>query len=110
MFDLDHIFTYHKPNASQLVKYTDLRDAANEFAKVIIKCTPKGADQSAAIRKVREAVMTANAAIALEGKLTIEETVAQELADMLADLPTQTGEPINVRINPETGLMMDYDT
>jgi hypothetical protein len=34
------------------------------FAETIIRNTPPGSDQSAAIRKVREAVMTANAAIA----------------------------------------------
>ena len=110
MFDLDHIFTYQRPTAEQVVLYTDLRDAAHEFAKVIVKCTPQGADQAAAIRKVREAVMTANAAIALDGKLHIEETVAQEVKEileevqnthrtMLSDLPTQTGKAINVYID-----------
>jgi len=38
-----------------------------ELALVILEHTPPSADQSAAIRKVREAVMTANASIACGG-------------------------------------------
>jgi len=72
--DLDHIFTYHPPTGSyQIEHYTTLRQAAHEFAKVIVAHTPAGPDQSAAIRKVREAVMTANAAIALGGRIHVEE-------------------------------------
>jgi hypothetical protein len=67
--DLDHIFKYHAPKEGQTDKYVELRDAAKAFAEVIVKNTPECADQSAAIRHVREAVMTANAAIALEGRL-----------------------------------------
>lgn len=69
-FDLDNIFMYHPPKDDDTVKtYQVLREAAKEFASIIIEHTPAGADQSAAIRKVREAVMTANAAVALEGRL-----------------------------------------
>lgn len=67
--DLDHIFKYHPPTEEQTVSYEILRAAAKEFAREILRCTPAGADQSAAIRKVREALMTANASIALGGKL-----------------------------------------
>jgi len=63
---LDNWFTYHAPTKEQVERYTELRDAAHVFAAVIMKNTPASADQSAAIRKVREAVMTANAAIACE--------------------------------------------
>jgi len=70
--DLEHIFTYHAPEKEDIEKYAVLRNAAKEFAEAIIKNTPKGADQTAAIRKVREAVMTANAAIALKGRLNNE--------------------------------------
>jgi len=37
------------------------------FAQAILMDTPSGPDQTTAIRKVREAVMTANAAIACGG-------------------------------------------
>lgn len=69
-FDLDHIFTFHAPsNSSETRKYEMIREAAKNFAQVIVDMTPPGPDQSTAIRRIREAVMTANAAIALEGRL-----------------------------------------
>lgn len=64
--DVTHMFTYHPPKPEQIPKYTELREAAETFAQTILRLTPGCADQTAAIRKVREAVMTANAAIALE--------------------------------------------
>jgi hypothetical protein len=64
--DIDHMFKYHSPKPEQIPKYEELREAARVFAQTILKVTPGCADQTAAIRKVREAVMTANAAIALE--------------------------------------------
>lgn len=68
-FDLDHIFKYHAPTTETLVAYTAIRDAAKVFATVLIEHTPEGADQAAALRLVREASMTANAAVALGGRL-----------------------------------------
>lgn len=65
---LDDLFTYHAPTPDQVEHYTALRDAARTFAGVIVRHTPPSADQSAAMRKLRECVMTANAAIALGGK------------------------------------------
>lgn len=62
---LKHTFTYHRPNSVQQAKYALIRDAALEFSRVLVANTPASADQTAAVRKVREAVMTANAAIAL---------------------------------------------
>lgn len=62
--DLDHQFVYHPPTPDQIPLYGELREAARQFAHVVNRCCPDGADKSAAIRKIREAVMTANAAIA----------------------------------------------
>lgn len=67
--DIEHVFKYHAPTPEQLPKYERLRAAAKAFAQVIEEETPPCADQSAALRHVREAVMTANASIALGGKL-----------------------------------------
>jgi len=67
-FDLDHIFKYHSPTDEQLPKYEAIRAAAKVFAAVVIENTPRSADQTAAIRLLREAVMTANASIALGGR------------------------------------------
>lgn len=72
MFDLEHMFTHHAPTPEKLEQYRELRTAAKGFAAAIVAHTPPGADQSAALRHVREAVMTANAAIALDGRLTFE--------------------------------------
>jgi len=68
MIDIDSLFTYHAPTEHQAMRYDCIRRQAKELAKVIVECTPKSADQTAAIRKLRECVMTANAAIALEEK------------------------------------------
>ena len=64
--DLDNWFTYHPPTGPQQTKYLLIRQAARDFAGLLVQNTPQGADQSAAIRKLRECVMTANQAIACE--------------------------------------------
>ena len=74
VFDLDHIFKYHAPKGDDLEKYQKIRDAGKAFAEVVLQNTPTGADQSATIRCIREAVMTANASIALEGRLTKDDS------------------------------------
>lgn len=67
--DIDDIFSYHSPEPDQIPKYEVIRKAAKEFAHILIENTPECADQSAAIRLLREAVMTANASIALKGSV-----------------------------------------
>jgi hypothetical protein len=66
--DIEHIFTYHAPTPEQIPRYEEIRAAAKLFALTILDNTPASADQTVAIRKVREAVFNANAAIALGGK------------------------------------------
>lgn len=61
---IDAFFTYHPPGEEDIPKYTAIRDKAKELAQVIVESTPLSADQTAAIRLLREAVMTANSAIA----------------------------------------------
>lgn len=65
---LDNWFSYYTPDADQLVAYAKLRSAAREFGGVINDLVPESADKTAAVRKLRECVMTANAAIACGGK------------------------------------------
>ena len=67
--DIDNIFKYHTPTSEQLPKYEAIRAKAKELGHVIVDNTPASADQTAAIRLLREAVMTANASIALGGVL-----------------------------------------
>lgn len=64
---IDDMFTYHPPDGEQVLKYAAIRGAAKAMAQVIYDNTPVSADQSAAIRLLRNAVMTANAAIATRG-------------------------------------------
>src|SRR5690242_18333210 len=66
--DLINWFTYHAPTQEQLPKYQAIRDAGLNLARAIVENSPPSADQTAAVRKVREACMTANAAIACGGK------------------------------------------
>lgn len=65
--DLDNWFSYHPPkDGEEAETYERLRNSGRLFATAILVLTPPGPDQDAAIRKVREAVMTANAAIACD--------------------------------------------
>lgn len=72
-FDLDHIFSHHGPKDDQPVRYEAIRAAAKIFAQVVLENTPSCADQAVALRSIRTAVMMANAAIALEGRLDCVE-------------------------------------
>jgi len=65
---IENWFTYHAPSNDDQVAYEKLRSAAKSFAMAINDLCPESADKTAAIRKVREATMTANAAIACKGK------------------------------------------
>jgi hypothetical protein len=64
---IDDIFTYHDDPA-KVPHYQAVNAAAKAFFKVVQEHCPDSADRSAAFRQIREARMTANAAIALDGK------------------------------------------
>lgn len=66
--DLENWFTYHALTPEQVDADQILRDAAHVFALAVLAYTPPCADQTTALRKIREAVMTANAAIACGGR------------------------------------------
>jgi len=61
------VVRYHKPTEEQIKAHEALAVAAEAFIVAIFDNTPKCADQTAAIRHVREAKMTASAAVALDG-------------------------------------------
>lgn len=67
--DIETWFTYHPPTAEDQVKYNAINSAAKHLAEVIADCCPMCADAMDAVRKVREARMTANAAIACAPKV-----------------------------------------
>ena len=65
MYDLDLLFHIHHLEPANSLKLVQIREAAIAFAQVVVSSTPQGVDQDMAIRKIREAVWTANAAVAL---------------------------------------------
>jgi hypothetical protein len=76
--EIENFFTYHSPDDAQIPLYTKIRETARILAEVIVDCTPPSADQTAAIRQLREAVMTANAAIAtFPIKVSVEKVADQ---------------------------------
>lgn len=60
-------FKYHAPNELTIPKFAAINQAAKNFAEVVLSNCPRSADRTAAIRLIRDARMTANAAIALDG-------------------------------------------
>jgi hypothetical protein len=64
---IEDAFTYHAPNDVQVEAMKQIRAKAKELAYLIIDSCPACADRSAALRKLRETVTTANASIILNG-------------------------------------------
>lgn len=64
---IENLFSYHAPDEHQAFSYDTIRAAAKEFAYAIEYNCPESPDRTDAIRKVREAVMMANASIATGG-------------------------------------------
>ncbi|RMG96808.1 MAG: hypothetical protein D6706_09615 [Chloroflexi bacterium] len=63
--NIDNFFRYHPPKGDQAERYIKIRAAARVLAETIVETCPESEDRDMAIRKVREAMMTANAAIAV---------------------------------------------
>lgn len=61
---IEELFTYHKATQEQEIAYVAIRSAAMHLARVIDANCPAGPDRTAAVRHIREGVMTANASIA----------------------------------------------
>lgn len=59
-------FDYHRPSAEQGFRIERVRLAFKVCAIAVIENTPDGADQTAALRQLHEAMMTANKSIACE--------------------------------------------
>lgn len=61
---IDTLFTYHKATPQQEGSYLRIREQAKLLVRAIDRECPAGPDRTAAVRHVRDAVMTANASIA----------------------------------------------
>lgn len=65
MIDLSNVFAYHPPKEGQPERYQGIRDAGRDFAEIVTGECPTSPERATAIRKIQEAVMWANAAIAV---------------------------------------------
>lgn len=89
--ELDNLFTYHKPFGDQPARYEAIRSKAKEFAVLILETVPRSADRTAALRKLRETVFTANAAIAINEKEPAVPAQVPELCKCKRDEPAPEG-------------------
>ena len=65
---IDYLFTFHD-DPDKAPHYVEIRESAKAFALVILRHGSAGsADQRTAIEHVRQAVMFANASVALNGR------------------------------------------
>ncbi len=63
-YDVDNIFTYHKPNMNSQKRYGEIRGMAKEFATLIIHACPDTRERTTALSRLEEVVMWANASVA----------------------------------------------
>lgn len=64
---VDKIFSYHAPNLHKQETYTRIRTDAHSFAQLLLTRLPDCADRDQALDLIRQVVMRANAAVALDG-------------------------------------------
>lgn len=65
--NVKRVVRYQAPTPEQIEAHENLACAAETLIETILKNCPPCADRTAAIRKAREAKMTASAAVALDG-------------------------------------------
>jgi hypothetical protein len=62
---LKDIFTYHAPSGNQVARYTELRLRALDLAWIIEANCPESREKSLALTNLQQAIMWANASIAI---------------------------------------------
>ncbi len=67
-FDVENVFTYHRPFGSQPQRYEILRAQARAIASYIDKSCPDSREKSLALTNLQQAIMWANASIAINEK------------------------------------------
>ena len=60
-----NIFTYHKPFGDQPARYELLREAGGKLATLVNELCPESREKSLALTTIQQAIMWANAAIAI---------------------------------------------
>ncbi len=68
-FDPEYVFSHQAPTPEKIARFDAIHEGAKRFAEVILANVPESSDRRAALQLLREAAMTANAAIALDGRL-----------------------------------------
>ena len=63
--DIENTFTYHAPTGTQPERYQLIRAGAKELAKIIANLCPESREKSIALTNLQQAVMWANASIAI---------------------------------------------
>jgi len=63
--EIDNIFTYHAPSADQQKRYEEIRRVAMRLAHLINAICPESREKSIAMTNIQQAVMWANASIAI---------------------------------------------
>lgn len=74
---LDAVFSYHQPTEEQAQCYIRIRSEAKQLARTLLESCPKSRELSMALTHLQEAVMCANASIALnvETRQTADQQV-----------------------------------
>lgn len=62
---IDNIFTYHKPFGNQPERYQEIRNAGKLLADTVNQYCPDSREKSLAITNIQQAIMWANASIAI---------------------------------------------
>ena len=62
---LDKIFTYHAPKGDQPERYVALREKGKALAELVESVCPDSREKSLAITSIQQAIMWANASIAI---------------------------------------------
>lgn len=62
---IDNTFTYHAPKGDQPTRYQSIRDCAKELAQNIARNCPNSREKALALTNLQQAVMWANASIAI---------------------------------------------
>lgn len=65
--NVKEVVRYHSPSTAQVAAHEALARAAENMLVVILNRCPESGDRDEAVRLVRQAKMTASAAVALEG-------------------------------------------
>lgn len=62
---INNTFVYHAPKGDQTTRYQQLRDKAKELAELMADTCPNSREKALAFTNLQQAVMWANASIAI---------------------------------------------